>query len=333
MAYLFTIDDEDRVIDFAIYSIPLEKSRKKRVTKLTMIREFIKHNKPAFFTIDDIAKLLKLNRKTIERFLVTGELRTYKINYFFAPNGTLKKEEWEKQNDSNLKMVVHQKDLRALLFNIIKSSHIRLRANTVEAGIDDHFNRNGEIIENKPFVCFLEHERTQEQIQGLIDDIVIGTVQLHSKLTLQQLINKSDTSFTRMMKCAETVRLNFGGERDTTRVVFRDENIKNVKDSALTLIRIISTNQVVILPIQLPAPEYLIDKEFKDPVDYVSLYKEGYREPPQGIFQTDNMCYFAVEREAAGNKGIEIKRYLNMLEEIAAAMEPVVKASKLLKGR
>lgn len=318
MAYIADVNHDTRIIDFAFYTSVVElvnnnrsteEDSKTTITKLTMVRTWLKDNRE-FFTIKEISEILGVSRKTIEiQGIWKGKLKTYKINYFFTPNGTPDKNKWVKKDDSNLKLVVHKRDLKEYLLSCTKSvfhfqsgSSIIVNDNRTK---DDLFREKSKLLADSQYMIFLKHNSEPEEIENLIDQIIDRKKILRSKSQLQRLNPKSDTSYTRFMKCYDHIRFNFteSVKKDTVRMIFENMDDEELSSDVAATMKIISNYKVKIIEKNFDSP-FEDDIEFNEPLDYFSLYLEGYRGLPDGYYG----AYFVVEsKNARGYEGIDVK--------------------------
>lgn len=385
MAYHFHIDKENRKLHFAIYTSLEEQQMieddfweenddeesKPKITKFTMMEEYLLNNK-SFFTIQRVSDLLDISRDTLERAIWSektneqGEkkypnrthLRCYKVDYYFAPNGTKDRTLWKELKGSNLSKLIHIDDLKDFLFNSIDSSYSYRYGSSViwepiKDKLEDAFHRKVEtspLSRKQNFLTVLKHERTSSQIKELINEIIYGQVVLRSKVSLKEIYKKSDTIYDRLAKCLNVVRFKFlDAKRATPRYIFSfgyeenkeyEENEEEIEEFIINknkiiehelseLARMVSKNKVKIIPMQHNLKTDFEFKEFEEAMDYLSLYLQGYKRPPTGYYAgNDGREYFAVDARQTRLFGkiidVEIKK--QQMEKERARL-----ARKLLK--
>lgn len=318
-----------------------ERKRKIKVTKGSMMKKFFNESNE-YFSIIQVSEMLKVDRKTLERSLQAdavndkGEkkypgqfkLETYDVTYYEEDKefrGLEEKEtKWvQPKKQSNLTKIIYYKDLYNFLFNIIDSSYEYLGGYSVlydpkEEKLKDAFRRfksNTEWIKDKTFYVFLEHKNYKSEIKGIVEGIIKNEYELHSASSLNDIVKKSKPTYQRLAKCLDSVKIKFNNnKRAVPRYVFEvespveEQQNKKITEELSYILSIIAKNKIAIIPKKLKIDEYVEQLSFKDPIDYLSLYANGYKGKPEGYYKAnDGLLYYAVEAENTEVEGIKIK--------------------------
>lgn len=312
-----------------------------KVTKSNMMKQFFNESNE-YFSILHVSEMLKVDRKTLERSLQAdalndkGEkkhpgqfkLETYDVTYYEqekeSKDSRKKEPKWvQSPKQSNLTKIIYYKDLYNFLFNIIDASYEYLGGYSVfhdpeELKLQDAFRRlktHTEWIKDKPFYVFLEHKNHKSEIKEIVEGIIENKYELHSVASLNDIVRKSKSTYQRLAKCLDSVKIKFNSnKRAMPRYVFevqsavKEEQNEKITEQLSQVLSIIAKNKIAIIPKKLKVNEYIEQRFFRDPIDYLSLYTNGYKGKPDGYYKADDeLLYYAVESENTEVNGIKIK--------------------------
>lgn len=312
-------------------------------TKGKMMRAFLAAS-DEYFTLSEVSEMLKVSRDVVAKMIVAGtlnqqgkkryadytKLETYDVQYYWAKNHTEDFSKWFEIKKSNINKLVHVRDLYNFLLQTIKSSYEYLGGHSlVDTGkkgvLEDSFYRtksyNDDRMKDKTFCAYLKHSHSKKEIEKIVLAILKKDIELHSVTSLKDIFPKSHTSYQRLTGCLDVVRFNFNGSsKDSPRYVFmlngesEEARNKEIEQQLTGLLSILSRYKIAVIPMQLKETKdssYLKVMEFKEPIDYLSLYREGYKKPPKGYYQgSDGKLYFAVEYSPRNGKGLNIREKL-----------------------
>ncbi|MED4286765.1 hypothetical protein P4679_33225 [Priestia megaterium] len=346
MAYAINVDHKERKLHFAthhhrgMYAVDSdqaktsqiingESGKKVPITKATMMKRFLKEN-GEFFTATEVSEMLKVNVRTLRRSIIGDKkypgqhkLNTYDVNYYYTRELTQDMTHWSEIPASNLTTLIHYKDLHSFLCNVIELSYTYVKGHSVlydleEDFIEDAFGRTKETtkwIANKDIYVLLRHQHTKSEIAVVAKKIIKGEYELHSLATLKDIVDRSSSTYDRLAKSLDSVKIKFNedNKKPTARYVFartaeKEEEQKEAISNELTeLITTISNNKVVIIPQAVPADYQFQELSFEEPIDYLSVFIQGYEGLPKGYYRaSDGLLYFAVEASDTELEGISI---------------------------
>ncbi|QJX74726.1 hypothetical protein [Priestia megaterium] len=363
MAYIHTVDHDERKIHFAVHFFRDKFSKtidetytgeeeneefehKLQITKATMMKRFLKES-GKYFTVTQVSKMLKVDVKSLRKSVIADKLNeqgekkhpgqykleTYNVEYYYTKTLSSNIEDWDKGKPSNLVTLVHYRDLYNFLFKVIQSSYTLIGGHSVlydprEKFIKDAYYRTVKTtkwLADKDIYNFFKHQHTESEIEKLIMRIINGEVELHSKATLKDIVKKGDTTYDRLTKSLDSIKIKFNenNKKLTSRYVFlkisedETEQEEFIANQIVRLLSMIANNKVAIIPRQLPANHQFKVLKFEQPIDYLSLYIEGYTGLPQGYYRASNgLLYFAVEESDTELKGVNIKSVIIPEEEV-----------------
>ncbi|MDQ0808034.1 hypothetical protein [Priestia megaterium] len=284
---LYDMDEEEREIILT----PEFNFLQKHILNTKVYEKFLILNDD-FYSVNDVVDMLKVTRKSVEKLIKMGLLKTYSVLFWNTEKGGIVK--------SNFRNLIYRKDLLDCLRACTTRSVTRLESfsNYKLPNSEDLFKRKQ--VKDEEVLYILESNNNEAEQEKLLENIVDKKVVLHSKNTLQKLIDKGDTTMFRLLKALPSVHFTLGGTSETTRLVMQP-GLDGEMLFPLQLVYYISSNMTERFPMEFKEPfEYRDYTAIETPFDYIALnIAEDYQAAPDYYTIIEDKIYFCVEANKA----------------------------------
>lgn len=307
------VDEENRMIalepDFGTYI-------QTRTLNSKVFEKFLTLNKGKYFSIEDVANILKITRGTVERFIKSDVLKTYSVEFV---HGAAAKD-MPGRVTSNIKHVICRDDLLECLSVITTRSYSRLGSFSKHStgAEQDIFKRGVRGKSDEVFYIFEEElDKGSERQERLFAEILDGGVVLHTINSLQEILGKSRATISRAIKALPTIHFKMSdGDKDYPRIVLRT-GVEGEVEYPLQLVYYVSSYVTDILPINFEMPfEYREYNAIETPFDFIELYfEENYSDKPDFFTIVKDKIYFCVDARKAVAQNLNEKYIVREIEE------------------
>ncbi|MGG4425002.1 hypothetical protein ABEP71_19130 [Bacillus velezensis] len=290
----FEVDEGERTIHLRGHFI----RSWNHILRTKIYEKFLQQN-PEFFSINDVCHLLKLTRKSVESLIKEGSLRTFSVII--------------EDEESNVKKTIHKSDLYNCLKEKTTASYNRefTFSGYRDKELEDLFKRKS--VEGKEPFYVLEGKNNQKEQDALLKKIVNRELFLESKQTLQEQMQKSDTSMFRLLKCVPTLHFTLTGTKVNTRIIAVNET-RDFVHYLQKIVSYISSKPVLVLPIKIKGVydvPFVLEEDYSRVYDFLKLYyQEGVKNP--GAFTLISGWPYLIVTEKDGQYADE---YLLMSEK------------------
>ncbi|WP_155008848.1 helix-turn-helix domain-containing protein [Priestia megaterium] len=271
----------------------------KRVFNTKVFQKFLMLSKD-FFSVNDVAEILKVKLFTVQKLIKNGDLKTYQV--LFYNKGTVVR--------SNIKHVITREDFLDFLRNATKrsyarnstfSGHILGQPIDPEDEIQDLFKRKKVKANDEEVFYIIQSLNDDEEQEKVLERIVDREVVLHSQASLAELLKKGRTSIFRTMKALPSIHFVLGGTAESTRLVL-EPGVMGEQKYPLQLLYYVSSFVVDLCEIKFnkPIPFKPYSSIEETPYDYMWLYLDAnYNDDPDFITVHNDKVYLCVDAAKA----------------------------------